>query len=274
MKAPPDTADLVLFTDLDGTLLGDDGLPGPAARALARLAAAGVPVVWCSSKTRLEQEALRRVLGADGPFIVENGSAVLVPGSPPDLPRRSGYGLGLLGVEAVQVRAELGRQRGRLGVSFRGFHELPTAELAAITGLDLEAAERARAREFSETLVGLSDADRSVLEPALAERGLRLACGGRFHTVTGVGADKGAALRWLMARLRRAPGGSGLRSLAVGDSENDLAMLRAADRAYLVARVDGGPVAPEGVERLGGVGPHGFAELVDLLLAGAAGVRR
>ena len=79
--APP----FVLFTDLDGTLLDERYRAGAAAPALARLRSVSVPVVFCSSKTRAEQEPLRRRHRVGGPFIVENGSAVLIPPPCPDL---------------------------------------------------------------------------------------------------------------------------------------------------------------------------------------------
>lgn len=258
----------VLFTDLDGTLLDAGYRPGPASAALARLRGRGVPVVFCSSKTRAEQEPLRASLGVTEPFIVENGSAVLIPGPCDDLPAWHGYGLYLLGVGADRVRSVLGRLRDRVGLGYRGFGEMSVGAVARATGLDRAGAARARQRDFSETLVGLSIGERAVLEPALRAEGLQLASGGRFHTVTGAAADKGSALRWLMERLRRQHASRELGSVAVGDSENDLPMLAAADRAFVVAREGGAHVRLPGAEQLQGVGPAGFAELVDRLLGG------
>lgn len=257
---------IVLFTDLDGTLLDAGYRPGPATEALARLNAAGVPVVFCSSKTRFEQAALRAELGVGGPFVVENGSAVYVPPPCPDLPTRGGLGVHVLGVRAARCRDAARTLRTRLGVRFRGFSEMTATEVSDVTGLDEPAAERARSREYSETLVGLTEADAALLAEALAVQGLRLLPGGRHHTVSGGGADKGAALRWLRARLRAASGDPGLEAVAVGDSQNDVGMLAAADRAFLVARPDGRwPDAPAAT-RLAGVGPKGFAELANRLL--------
>ncbi|HKI57974.1 MAG TPA: HAD hydrolase family protein [Trueperaceae bacterium] len=261
----------VLVTDLDGTLLDGAYRPGPAAAALGRLREADVPVVFCSSKTRSEQEALRAELEVSGPFVVENGSAVLVPRPCPDLASLDGLGVHVLGVSAERCRAAVGALRDRLGVRFRGFREMSAREVAEATGLEPAAAERARRREYSETLVGLSAAGAERLAQALAAQGLRLLSGGDHHTVTGAGADKGAALRWLRARLRAAVGDPRLEAVAVGDSENDVPMLAEADRAFLVARPDGRwPDAPS-ARRLSGVGPHGFAELVDMLLGRGAG---
>ena len=76
MKRTP----LVVFTDLDGTLL-DHGTYSfePARPGLEALLEAGIPLVFCTSKTRLETERWRRALANVHPFIVENGGAVYVP---------------------------------------------------------------------------------------------------------------------------------------------------------------------------------------------------
>lgn len=271
MTPLPEAPPFLLFADLDGTVLDGAYRPGPAAEALRRLRAAGVVVAFCSSKTRSEQIAVRAELGEQGPFVVENGSAALVPAPCPDLEVRDGFGVHVLGVPASRCRASARAARERSGVAFRGFAEMSVDEVARATGLAPAAAERARRREYSETLVGLAVADAGRLADALAADGLQLVSGGRFHTVIGAGADKGRALVWLATRLRRAHRAARLPTVAVGDSDNDVAMLAAADRAFLVARPDGRWPAAPAARRLSGVGPAGFAELVDLLLGTPAG---
>lgn len=260
---------MVLFTDLDGTLLDARYRPGPATAALTRLSRAGVLVVFSSSKTRSEQEALRAELGVGGPFVVENGSAVLRADRDVGAPRAGAVEPYVLGVSARRCRDAVAAARASLGLRFRGFAEMSVAEVAAATGLAPAAATRARRREYSETLVGLGADDARRLAGALARRGLQLLPGGRHHTVSGAAADKGAALAWLMARLRRRHRAPGLPCVAVGDSENDVGMLVAADRAFLVGRADGRRLSVPGARQLRGVGPAGFAELADLLLSEA-----
>ena len=71
---------LLLFSDLDGTLLDHDSYDwSPAKPALKKLAASNIPVVLNSSKTAGEIRTVREQLGNTAPFIVENGAAVIVP---------------------------------------------------------------------------------------------------------------------------------------------------------------------------------------------------
>ena len=70
----------LVVTDLDGSLLDHhDYSYAPALPVLQVLEEMRVPVVFASSKTRAEMLALRKELGNEHPFIVENGAAVLIP---------------------------------------------------------------------------------------------------------------------------------------------------------------------------------------------------
>ena len=71
---------LLIFTDLDGTLL--DPLTysyESAAPALDRVRALHIPLVIVSSKTRAEIDVYRRRLHNEHPFISENGGGIFVP---------------------------------------------------------------------------------------------------------------------------------------------------------------------------------------------------
>ena len=71
---------LVIYTDLDGTLLDHETYSFDAARqALDRLQAQAIPLIFCTSKTRSETEMWRARMQNAHPFIVENGGALFVP---------------------------------------------------------------------------------------------------------------------------------------------------------------------------------------------------
>jgi mannosyl-3-phosphoglycerate phosphatase family protein len=258
----------IIYTDIDGTLIELEtyGYAASAA-AVARLVRHGVPVVLCSSKTRVEQEELRQVLGIPDPFIVENGSAVVVPPGyfPLELPGEpyaDGSQAMVLGVSADWVRLALQAACAKLGLFVQGYGDLSVAEVAETTGLDLEAAARARRREYSETIVTpLSPRELEALNRELARDGLVAVSGGRFHTVTARESDKGEAVRLLSGLFRRQLGD--IVTIGIGDSANDLPLLAAVDRAYLVQRPDGTwqDTAGLAVTRVPGIGPLGWRQV-------------
>ncbi len=111
------TTRLVIFTDLDGSLLDADTYRYDAARAaLEELTACQVPLVLCTSKTWAEVEPLRQELGNTDPFIVENGGGVYIPSSyfsemPAQVVQRDHYHVIEFGAPYSRLREEFARWR-------------------------------------------------------------------------------------------------------------------------------------------------------------------
>jgi len=71
---------IVIFTDLDGTLLDHCTYSyKEAEKALESIRRKNIPLIVCSSKTREEIEIYRKKLLNNGPFISENGGAIFIP---------------------------------------------------------------------------------------------------------------------------------------------------------------------------------------------------
>ncbi len=268
--------DVVVFTDLDGTLL-DATTYGwePARETLARLKAAGVPVVPVTSKTRAEVEPLMAALGLDGPFIVENGGAIFSPAGAPPAPlpgaRREGrYEVVPLGASCAALRARLAAVREAYRVPLVGFGDLSVEEVAAATGLPPEAAARAKRREYDEPFRLDAAARRPEVLEALTAGGLRVTEGARFAHLTGAG-DKGAAVRRLVDAYRVSR--PVLTTTGAGDGPNDIPLLAAVDRPLLIPRPDG-TIHPALMAALPGAavapapGPAGWALGIARLVGG------
>jgi len=265
----------LVFTDLDGTLLDHRTYRWDAARpALEALRERGVPVVLCSSKTRAEMLAIQEALGLRGPMVVENGGAVLSTGTGA-LEQRFPERLGELparvfGVPYGRLRTALEALRAGLPGRITGFGDVDDEAVARWTGLPLERARLARLREFDEPFLWKPEPSSQVVDTARARAtamGLQLTRGGRFWHLTGDN-DKGRAVRWLV-EAAAAAWGRPPRTLALGDSENDLPMLIAADEGVLVERHGGGFLEPRppGIRTVHGQGPEGWCRAVLAWLA-------
>jgi mannosyl-3-phosphoglycerate phosphatase len=282
VSSPDDTR--LVVTDLDGTLLDEETYDfAPARPGLDALRARRIGLVLCSSKTRTEMESLAGVLGLERPLgtplIVENGGAVvlrarLLPWIPPEGRRDGDQVVFALGTPRAALLDALPVVADEAGVTVRSFAAMAVEEVATLTGLDPEAARRARQREWDEPFVvdGGTDRDGNArLEEAARRRGLRVTRGGRFHHLTGP-ADKGEALRTLLRLLPLDPHG---RVVGLGDAANDLPMLEVVDRPILMPGRDDelDPVltaALPAAERAPGPGPAGWAAAVVAVLAGEA----
>jgi mannosyl-3-phosphoglycerate phosphatase len=68
---------VIIFTDLDGSLLNHEDYSFAAAQAsLHRIKQYCIPLIMITSKTRREVELLQREMGIREPFIIENGGGI------------------------------------------------------------------------------------------------------------------------------------------------------------------------------------------------------
>lgn len=211
---------LIVFSDLDGTLLDHETYSWDAAKpALRTLASLGVPVILASSKTAEEISGLQQDMAlGDFPAIVENGAGVM--------------GLGSIQAEAEDaygaIRAVLSVFPEVLSKSFEGFGDMSVARVAEVTGLSEAGAEAAKNRQFSEP--GLwqgSEVERDRFLAALAEKGISAREGGRFLTLS-FGSTKADRMAQIIEHF------SAQRSVALGDAPNDVEMISAADIGVIV----------------------------------------
>lgn len=271
---------LLVFTDLDGTLLDYHTYSLQAAMpALNLFRENHIPLIVSSSKTRAEIEPMLDLPAMSDVFIVENGSAVFFRRSlgldPGEAATPFGdYDVLILGQRYDRILEVIHGAEERCGIKIRGFSRMSAVEIAAATGLDTASAVRAKQREFSEPFVFEGDCSRffefiSVLE----DHGLTCTAGGRFHHVLGP-CDKGMAIKKVAAIYKRNYPATHWKTICLGDSANDISMLKAADVAVIIRRHDGSfmeyvPDHDQEVVRPSGIGPAGWNEAM-LSLAGGA----
>ena len=228
---------LIIFTDLDGTLLNQDDYRYDAAvPVLERLQELKIPVVPVTSKTRAEVELLREELQLTDPFIVENGSGVFVP-----LDERrfivtnpqvaSSYHLERLGCTYTEAREGLKKISQILATSLHGFGDLTVAEVREKTGLTVAEAQRAKTREFTEPFVTPQQIPADQLKQTVQEQDFQVVVGDRFSHLIGNTAGKGKAVRWLLEQYQSA---DRIVTVGLGNSPNDLGMLEVVDYPIII----------------------------------------
>ncbi|MBD0269346.1 MAG: HAD-IIB family hydrolase [Cyanobacteria bacterium Co-bin8] len=269
---------LLIFTDLDGTLLGsEDYAYAAAVPMLERLGTEGIPVIPVTSKTRREVETLRQRVGLRDPFVVENGSAVFIPHDQsqfqlPEGEDADGYRILQLGCTYVVARAALKAIAQQLGRPLKGFGDWTVEQIEQMTKLAYADAQQAKAREFTEPFMTPKNVEPETLVAVVEDFGFRVVVGDRFSHLIGGEAGKGAAVRQLTALYQTGlPAGSTVKTVGLGNSPNDLDMLEAVDIAIVLPGPSGPhpKLADRGWQVAPEPAPEGWALAVEQVLAQA-----
>jgi mannosyl-3-phosphoglycerate phosphatase len=257
---------LIVFTDLDGTLLDSNYSYEHSLKAVNRLKEREIPIIFCSSKTRAEQEVYRKELVINDPFIVENGGAIFIPKGyfpfPLENIKVKGQFLIIeIGTSYHKIRQVIKIIQRETEIRFKGFGDMSVREVAEVTGLNLELAKRAKMRQYSETIVlmGIDDPE-SVLK-RVKEMGLNWAYGGRYCTIIGEN-DKGRAMEILTKIYKRI--WRDLKTVGIGDALNDLPMLFKVDMPFLVQKSEGlwENIELPHLKKVEGIGPFGWSKAI------------
>ncbi|MBR8828861.1 MAG: HAD-IIB family hydrolase [Gomphosphaeria aponina SAG 52.96 = DSM 107014] len=225
---------VLIFTDLDGTLLNqEDYQYAQALPLLEQLKIKQIPVIPVTSKTRLEVEHLRNLLGLSDPFVVENGSGIFYFSS-------GSQNAEILGVSYAIARRGLEKLGETLGEILRGFGDLTDLEIAQLTGLSLDEVKLATAREFSEPFITPRNLSRGKITETVEKLGFRVVVGDRFSHLIGGNAGKGKAVQWLINYYQSATPTEKIVTIGLGNSPNDKQMLATVDYPIIIPG-KGGP---------------------------------
>jgi mannosyl-3-phosphoglycerate phosphatase len=226
---------VVVFTDLDGTLLDENFSYKETLPIISRLLELGVRIVLCSSKTRREIEFYRKVLGIDDPFISENGAAIFI--SRDYFGQNQGYAKQTrlydiieMGVSYSAIRLAFEKVREKCGCQLVGFGDMTAKELARESGLTIDLAKLAKKREYSEPFRIEEGRVQEVFD-AIRKKHLCCIKGGKYYHLVG-NHDKAKAVLILKKLYTREF--DKFVTIGVGDQENDLGMLKVVDKPFLV----------------------------------------
>jgi len=209
------------------------------------------------------------------PFISENGGAIFIPKGyfcykfnftrkDPD------YLIIELGTPYKKIREAFNQMRPLFPEKLKGFGDLSSKEVAHLCGFSLDQAKLAKKREYDEPFILENEASKEAIQEIAGRSNLNISRGGRFYHLIGQN-DKGKAV--LILRDIYKVKSKNLKTIALGDSFNDLPMLKVVDFPILVKKPDGSydpSVKLDNIILASGAGPTGWSnallKLLDKLL--------
>lgn len=268
---------LIIFTDLDGTLLdADTYVFDPASPALRLLREKDIPLIICSSKTRSEIMHYRKKLDNRHPFISENGGGIFIPKGYFELEfmtsklaivEENDYWIIMLGAEYSGLRKALQELRHE-GFDVTGFGDMTAEQVAKIANMRIDEAEMAKERDFDEPFIFEGDERQAGrLFKAIKDKGF-FHTQGRFYHILG-DSDKGKAVSILVELYRKQFGA--IMTVAIGDSPNDIPMLEKVDCPIIVQKPGGiydQRIDIPNIIKAQGIGPEGWNKAVLGLTSG------
>ena len=268
---------VIIFTDLDGTLLDHDSYSWAGAQqALNKLLLHNIPIIFCTSKTKDETTYFRSQIGSKDPFIVENGAVIYSPPDYFDFPvsdqLKDGYEAKIFGTPYSRLRNFIQSCHDELKVQLLGFGDLNTKKIQELTNLPKYQAELAGRREFIEPFYFLNKKSEKKLQDIkiLAKKNnLVITKGWRFYHISGRH-DKGYAVQTVIDFFRKNDNHEPI-SIGLGESLNDLSLLQNVTIPCLLKNAHG-QYEPEIVSKISprlaeNKGPEGWNKIVLEILA-------
>lgn len=232
----------LIFTDLDGTFLNHHDYSFEASlEALQKIKEAGIPLIFTTSKTKAEVEYLQEKVGISEPFIVENGAALFIPEGYQgfDLSSLSHYDdkrVMVFGESYTKVLAFYRAHKEAFGMV--GFSDMSDEQVTQLTGLNQRDVILAKQRDFTEPFILEDKIKLHALKKLAHAYGLKITQGGRFYHLMGESQDKGVSVIKTI-ELFETLYQEKIRSIALGDSQNDIEMLKRVDIPILIQKHDG-----------------------------------
>ncbi|MCD4758792.1 MAG: HAD-IIB family hydrolase [Arcobacteraceae bacterium] len=227
----------IIFTDLDGTFLNHDNYSFEESKeALKKIEQQKIPLIFTTSKTKIEVELLQKKVGIVEPFIVENGAALFIPKNYQNLNLDfltdfEEYKVLVFGKTYNQILNFYNEYKEEFGL--KGFSDMDNQEISELTGLDASSATLAKQREFTEPFVMEDIKKLEKLKNLASTFKIKITQGGRFFHLIGEKQDKGIAVKKSIELFEKLYDEK-INSIALGDGENDIKMLEVVDTPIVI----------------------------------------
>ena len=263
----------VIFTDIDGTLLDSRFPDMNKMKELVEMTLQnGIHLIFCSSKTEIEQNKIKSQVYLQEPYIVENGGATIIPVNYFKKAKITNSRISQnnyiieTGGPAIKIRSLLKNIKAKYNIDFRGVSDLTVSELSKITKLSQEYASRMMDRKYSETIVQINNMKITDLTKIIEKEGLKIIPGNKYCDIT-LGNDKGTGVNILINAFRKEYTNNVI-FFGIGDSRNDESMLALVDIPMLVQKFDGNweNLQLDKLQKIKGVGSKGWEIALELVL--------
>ena len=229
---------LMIFTDIDGTLINNDTFyEGENIEIAQTLSEHNHILIYNSSKTFSEIDLMQKRFNTSFPFICETGGGIYHKNLFNQVSDRLRDGYSIM-YEAKKIEMFKDIIEKEVQKNFKNdldmFDDLCLDEKSKLSGLRGNDLYLASKRDFSMLISWKSDELRySKFESVLHGYGLRLIKGGRFcHICTSH--DKGQAVTFFLNQIKSSEMYNKIITIGIGDSTNDIEMLSNVDYACVV----------------------------------------
>lgn len=232
----------IIFTDLDGTFLNHDNYSFEESKeSLKKIKTQKIPLIFTTSKTKIEVELLQKKVGIVEPFIVENGAALFIPKNYQHFPLDfltdfEEYKVLIFGKTYKQILNFYDEYKSEFGL--RGFKDMEIKEISKSTGLGIYSATLAKQREFTEPFIMEDTTKLEKFKKLAATFKIKITQGGRFFHLIGEKQDKGIAVKDTIKLFEKIYNKK-INSIALGDGENDIKMLEVVDTPIVIKKYNG-----------------------------------
>ena len=257
----------IIFTDLDGTFLNhDDYSFSDSLKGVIKILNENIPLIFTTSKTKIEVETLHQQLKINEPFIVENGAALFIPKDYDKLDfsfleEYENYYIYQLGLTYKKILKFYNKYKVEFGLL--GFSDMNKWELMKYTKLDSQIASLAKQRNFTEPFILNDESKLKSLKLLASKYGMKITKGGRFYHLIGINQDKGKAVIETIKIFEKVFNKK-IKSIALGDGENDIPMLENVDIPIIIKNYKGGYIncKIKNIQKSTYKGSTGWSEMV------------
>ncbi|MFT4304344.1 MAG: HAD-IIB family hydrolase [Candidatus Woesearchaeota archaeon] len=274
----------IIISDMDGTFLDHNNYSYVNSHSAFKKAnLKDIPVCFCTSKSFPEVMYFCKKLKTFNPFIAENGSAIYVPNNyfsfdinkikwrqDYDIKRIKnieGYIVIELNVTHNETYNTLKKIQRKLSFPTFIYSDHSIDEFKKYLGLPKKMAELTKIKFYADGFRVPNLDEKMFKEIAFfaKKEGFTTVAGGRIVGIN-KGCDKGKATSILIELFEKEY--KRIRTIGIGDSNNDYPMLMKVDYPFLVSKNKKSNIDKNinDIEKVNGIGPKGFAEVVNKFL--------